>query len=241
MLRYSVDPGPQRENMCAVYALFGVVLIPISFLAIRLSQTLIHPTSSRRTGRRCGHSMFLTFCVCLAAMIVALRDALPARARRASASTRACASCSGARSRDVPSGEVHRRAAYLVVFVGAARVRADHRGEAPAARARGRGASSSSPGSGRPTMLELLFWPALIGYGEAAFAYSSPRFTRWATWGVRVGWLRADGAARGAGRAHRRLPVVDLGGLAQPLRLARRRHVPRSGAAGRATGCSVSR
>jgi ABC-type uncharacterized transport system permease subunit len=38
-------------------------------------------------------------------------------------------------------------------------------------------------------MLELLFWPALIGYGEAAFAYSSPRFTRWATWGVRVGWL----------------------------------------------------
>ena len=34
MLRYSVDPGPSRANMCAVYALFGVVLIPISFLAI---------------------------------------------------------------------------------------------------------------------------------------------------------------------------------------------------------------
>jgi ABC-type uncharacterized transport system permease subunit len=38
-------------------------------------------------------------------------------------------------------------------------------------------------------MLELLFWPALIGYGEAAVAYSSPRFTRLATWGVRIGWL----------------------------------------------------
>jgi ABC-type uncharacterized transport system permease subunit len=38
-------------------------------------------------------------------------------------------------------------------------------------------------------MLELLFWPALIGYGEAAFAYTSPRYTRWATWGVRIGWL----------------------------------------------------
>ena len=38
-------------------------------------------------------------------------------------------------------------------------------------------------------MLELLFWPALIGYGEAAFAYSSPRHTRLATWGVRVGWM----------------------------------------------------
>jgi ABC-type uncharacterized transport system permease subunit len=38
-------------------------------------------------------------------------------------------------------------------------------------------------------MLDLLFWPALIGYGEAAVAYSSARFTRLATWGVRVGWL----------------------------------------------------
>jgi ABC-type uncharacterized transport system permease subunit len=38
-------------------------------------------------------------------------------------------------------------------------------------------------------MLDLLFWPALIGYGEAAVAYSSARFTRVATWGVRLGWL----------------------------------------------------
>ena len=38
-------------------------------------------------------------------------------------------------------------------------------------------------------MVELFFWPALLGYGEAALAYSSPRFTRLATWGVRVGWL----------------------------------------------------
>src|SRR4029078_8943268 len=36
----------------------------------------------------------------------------------------------------------------------------------------------------------------------------------------------ADGAARRPGRAHRRLPVGHLGRLAQPLRLARRRHVP---------------
>ena len=38
-------------------------------------------------------------------------------------------------------------------------------------------------------MAELLFWPAMLGYGEAAIAYSSPRYTRTATWGVRVGWL----------------------------------------------------
>ena len=40
-----------------------------------------------------------------------------------------------------------------------------------------------------PPVVELLFWPALLGYGEAALAYSSPRFTRAATWGVRFGWL----------------------------------------------------
>ena len=38
-------------------------------------------------------------------------------------------------------------------------------------------------------MIELLFWPALLGYGEAAIAYSSPRYTRFGTWGVRIGWL----------------------------------------------------
>src|SRR5437764_15042308 len=34
MLRYSVEPGPARANMCAVSALFVAVLIPIIFLAI---------------------------------------------------------------------------------------------------------------------------------------------------------------------------------------------------------------
>jgi ABC-type uncharacterized transport system permease subunit len=38
-------------------------------------------------------------------------------------------------------------------------------------------------------MVEALFWPALLGYGEAALAYFSPRSTRVATWGVRLGWL----------------------------------------------------
>jgi ABC-type uncharacterized transport system permease subunit len=41
---------------------------------------------------------------------------------------------------------------------------------------------------------ELLFWPALLAYGEAAFAYfgetRSPGLPgRLATWGVRIGWL----------------------------------------------------
>jgi heme exporter protein C len=36
MLRFSIDEGPQRANLSAVYALFGVILIPVSSLAIRL-------------------------------------------------------------------------------------------------------------------------------------------------------------------------------------------------------------
>jgi ABC-type uncharacterized transport system permease subunit len=38
-------------------------------------------------------------------------------------------------------------------------------------------------------VVEALFWPALLGYGEAAFAYASARTSRAATWGVRIGWL----------------------------------------------------
>jgi ABC-type uncharacterized transport system permease subunit len=38
-------------------------------------------------------------------------------------------------------------------------------------------------------VVEALFWPALIAYGEAALAYTSARTARAATWGVRLGWL----------------------------------------------------
>jgi heme exporter protein C len=75
MLRFSVEEGPQRENMSAVYALFGVVLIPISFLAIRLAKDLVHPVVFKSTGPAMSGSMFLTFCVCWAAML-ALASAL---------------------------------------------------------------------------------------------------------------------------------------------------------------------
>ncbi len=70
MLRFSVEAGPQRENLCAVYALFGVVLIPISFLAIRLSERFIHPTVFTSRGPQMATSQFATFCVALAAMIL---------------------------------------------------------------------------------------------------------------------------------------------------------------------------
>jgi heme exporter protein C len=69
MLRYSVEPGPGRANMCAVYALFGVVLIPVSWLSIRLANDFIHPTVFNRHGPQMSGSMFLTFCVCWAGLL----------------------------------------------------------------------------------------------------------------------------------------------------------------------------
>ncbi|HEY5296065.1 MAG TPA: cytochrome c biogenesis protein [Gaiellaceae bacterium] len=69
MLRFSIEPGRQRANMSAVYALFGVVLIPVSFLAIRLSKELIHPVVFTAHGPQMSGAQFLTFCVSLAAML----------------------------------------------------------------------------------------------------------------------------------------------------------------------------
>ena len=69
MLRFSIDPGPARANISAVYALFGVVLIPVSFLAIRLAEDFIHPTVFTSHGPNMAGSMFFVFCVSWAALI----------------------------------------------------------------------------------------------------------------------------------------------------------------------------
>ena len=63
MLRFSMEEGPRRARSCAVYALFGVVLIPVSFLAIRLAEDFIHPTVFTRDGPQMSATMFVTFCV----------------------------------------------------------------------------------------------------------------------------------------------------------------------------------
>jgi heme exporter protein C len=70
MLRFSLPDGPGRARISAVYALFGVVLIPISFLAIRLAENLIHPVVFTRDGPQMSGDMFLTFCVCLAGTLL---------------------------------------------------------------------------------------------------------------------------------------------------------------------------
>jgi heme exporter protein C len=70
MLRYSLEPGTARANISAVYALLGVVLIPVSFLAIRLAENFIHPVVfTRDVQDNLPSEMLLTFCVCLAGML----------------------------------------------------------------------------------------------------------------------------------------------------------------------------
>ena len=70
MLRFSLAEGAARARISAVYALFGVVLIPISFLAIRLAQNFIHPVVFTRDGPQMSGDMFFTFCVCLAGTLL---------------------------------------------------------------------------------------------------------------------------------------------------------------------------
>jgi heme exporter protein C len=69
MLRFSVEPGPRRANLSAVYALFGVALIPVSFLAIRLSKDIIHPVVFKSSGPDMSGTMFFAFCVSWAAIL----------------------------------------------------------------------------------------------------------------------------------------------------------------------------
>src|SRR5881398_2363482 len=69
MLRYSVEPGPRRENLAAVYAIFCVVLIPVSWLAIHLAQDIIHPVVFTEHGPQLGGRQLLTFLVCAAAVL----------------------------------------------------------------------------------------------------------------------------------------------------------------------------
>ncbi|TML73257.1 MAG: cytochrome C assembly protein [Actinobacteria bacterium] len=68
MLRFSIEEGPRRARSCAVYALFGVVLIPISFLAIRLASDFVHPVVFNLDGPQMSGTMFVTFCVSWAAV-----------------------------------------------------------------------------------------------------------------------------------------------------------------------------
>ena len=69
MLRFSLDAGAYRARVSAVYALIGVVLVPLSFLAIRIADTLIHPIVITRNGLSMTREMGIAFCVAIGAFL----------------------------------------------------------------------------------------------------------------------------------------------------------------------------
>ena len=99
-----------------MYALFGVVLIPVCFLAIRLAESLIHPVVFTRDGPQMAGSQFATFCRLP-------RRRCCARSRTRSTGSSSPASASTQRLRElreaarVTAEEKYVAAAYLVVFV----------------------------------------------------------------------------------------------------------------------------
>ena len=208
MLRYSVEPGPRRSRMSAVYAIVGVVLIPVSFLAIRLAENFIHPVVFTRDGPQMAGSMFSRLLPLARRLARSRRGAVPDRAGRQAARREDPRAPEGAR---VTTAEKYVTAAYLVVLAAVLlyvviyafrmsrlerelpRLHGDRDGES-GDRA-GRDAARANAGGLMGELGLLLFWPALIGYGEAALAYAGDaarpggRLGNYAVWGVRLGWL----------------------------------------------------
>ncbi len=95
MLRFSLEPGRARARASAVMALLGVALVPFSFLAIRIADTLIHPIVIDSDGLRMTSEMGITFlisCIAFLALVTWMmqleatvkgRDLARDRARRA--------------------------------------------------------------------------------------------------------------------------------------------------------------
>ena len=70
MLRFSVEDGPQRVNLSAVYAVFGAVLIPVSSLAIRLLPKNANQNHPVMNGLNFHGWIRITFLICLAGMLL---------------------------------------------------------------------------------------------------------------------------------------------------------------------------
>jgi heme exporter protein C len=69
MLRFSLEEGPRRAVYSAVYVLLGVGLVPLSFLAVRIAQSLVHPTVFTSSGAAMPREFLLTFLVALGGML----------------------------------------------------------------------------------------------------------------------------------------------------------------------------
>jgi heme exporter protein C len=69
MLRFSLEEGPRRATYSAVYVLLGAGLVPLSFLAVRIAQSLVHPTVFTTSGAAMPNQFLIAFLVALVAML----------------------------------------------------------------------------------------------------------------------------------------------------------------------------
>ena len=222
MLRFSLEPGPARANISAVYALFGVVLIPVSFLAIRLAENFIHPVVFTRDVPQCPTRCSSRSASAIAGML-ALAGALYRNellGKRLDARLRELREAAG-----VSTGEKYSSAAYAVVLAApcsptsliiALKLAAASSASSARARATLRASAGSAEAPEEARWLSSSFWPALLAYGEAAVALGGEARRPGLRGAARdlgrpARLARADGAARRAGGAGRRLPVVDAG------------------------------
>ncbi|MBC7460354.1 MAG: cytochrome c biogenesis protein CcsA [Thermoleophilia bacterium] len=87
VLRFSIDAGRSRARASAIYAVLGVALVPLSFFAIRISNTLIHPIVITPAGDNLPGAVWITFFVSLvgfaALAIVMLQLEVAAKLRHA--------------------------------------------------------------------------------------------------------------------------------------------------------------
>jgi heme exporter protein C len=69
MLRFSVDEGRRRATYSAVYVLLGIGLVPLSILAVRIAQSVVHPEVFTTAGAAMPRDFLITFLVALAGML----------------------------------------------------------------------------------------------------------------------------------------------------------------------------
>ena len=67
-LRFSIEDPERQSRYASVFAIVAGAFVPLNFLAVRLSQGLVHPRVLTLTGGNLPGSMRLTFLVALAAV-----------------------------------------------------------------------------------------------------------------------------------------------------------------------------
>jgi heme exporter protein C len=67
-LRFSIEDHEKQATYASVFAIVAGAFVPLNFLAVRLSQSLVHPRVLTTTGGNLPGAMRLTFLVALVGM-----------------------------------------------------------------------------------------------------------------------------------------------------------------------------